>query len=76
MITATVRHDCLKIFVQLGGLPLLNEWLQESHKGKLGDNGISNEFSRAIDDLILTLFQDLENIPVEFDTLISNMPKG
>ena len=25
MITATIRHDFLNIFVQLGGFPLLNE---------------------------------------------------
>ena len=76
MITATVRHDFLNRFVQLGGFPLLNEWLQEYLKGKLEDSGVSNEFNKAIDDLILTLFQALDKIHVEFYALISNMPQA
>lgn len=72
VIAATVKHDCLNRFVQLGGLPLLNEWLQEAHKGKLGDGGISNECDRTVDDLILTLLQALEKLPVDFDALKSS----
>lgn len=77
VIAATVRHDCLNRFVQLGGLPLLNEWLQEAHKGKLGDGGNSNESGRAIDDLILTLLHALEKLPLDFNALkSSNAPKS
>lgn len=72
VIAATARHDCLNRFVQLGGLPLLKEWLQEAHIGKLGDGGKSNECGRAIDDLILTLLQALEKLPVDFDALKSS----
>lgn len=76
-IAATERHDCLNRFVQLGGLPLLNQWLQEAHKGKPGDGGISNECDISIDDLILTLLKALEKLPVDFDALkSSNAPRS
>ena len=55
----TFYYDFLNRYVQLGGFPLLNEWFQESHKGKLRDSGISNEFNTTIGDLILVLFKDL-----------------
>lgn len=69
VISSTVRDDCLKKFVDLGGLSLLNDWLQDAHKGKLGDGGISEEGDRTVDDLILTLLQALEKLPVDLDAL-------
>ncbi|XP_057849735.1 uncharacterized protein LOC131060512 [Cryptomeria japonica] len=69
VISSTVRDDCLKKFVDLGGLSLLNNWLQDAHKGKLGDGVFSEENDRTIDDLILTLLQALEKLPVDLDAL-------
>ncbi|XWS48132.1 hypothetical protein CRYUN_Cryun13aG0046700 [Craigia yunnanensis] len=35
VIAATHKFDCLSRFVQLRGLPVFDEWLQEVHKGKI-----------------------------------------
>uniref|UniRef100_A0A0C9S920 TSA: Wollemia nobilis Ref_Wollemi_Transcript_9728_5206 transcribed RNA sequence n=1 Tax=Wollemia nobilis TaxID=56998 RepID=A0A0C9S920_9CONI len=72
LIGSTVKDDCLKKFVQLGGLSLLNDWLQDAHKGKLGDGGTPDEGDRIIDDLIWTLLQALEKLPVDLDALRSS----
>ncbi|KAE8689801.1 hypothetical protein F3Y22_tig00110931pilonHSYRG00114 [Hibiscus syriacus] len=37
VIAATDKFDCLSHFVQLQGLPVFDEWLQEVQKGKIGD---------------------------------------
>ncbi|CAL5349949.1 unnamed protein product [Camellia sinensis] len=37
VIAATEKFDCLNRFVQLKGLPVLYGWLQDIHKGKIGD---------------------------------------
>eukprot|EP01018_Ginkgo_biloba_P027251 Gb_16486 [translate_table: standard] len=71
VLAATVRDDCLNKFVRLGGLPLLDDWLRDAHKGKLGDGESSKEDNRSIDDLILTLLQALEKLPVDLDALKS-----
>ncbi|KAL0440869.1 UNVERIFIED_CONTAM: hypothetical protein Sradi_0025800 [Sesamum radiatum] len=36
VIAATEKVECLQRFVQLRGLPVLDEWLQDIHKGKVG----------------------------------------
>ena len=59
VITTIVRNGYLNKFVQLGGFPLLNEGLEEADKGKLRESGISTEFNRAMDDIVLTSFHAL-----------------
>lgn len=40
-ISIIKSFDCLGQFVQLRGLHVLDEWLQEVYKGKIGDSGTS-----------------------------------
>ncbi|KAJ8772924.1 hypothetical protein K2173_028101 [Erythroxylum novogranatense] len=37
VVAATDKFDCLDRFVQMRGLTVFDEWLQEVHKGKIGD---------------------------------------
>ncbi|KAH7425950.1 hypothetical protein KP509_11G079200 [Ceratopteris richardii] len=68
IIAATEKEVCLAHFVQLGGLRILNDWLQEAHKGKLGD-GNSKDRDRALEELLLTLLLALGKLPVDLDAL-------
>ncbi|KAK8518585.1 hypothetical protein V6N12_011836 [Hibiscus sabdariffa] len=51
VIAATDKFDCLSHFVQLRGLPVFDEWLQEAHKGKTGDGSCSKD-DRSVDDFL------------------------
>ncbi|KAH7439886.1 hypothetical protein KP509_04G080100 [Ceratopteris richardii] len=68
IITATAKEDCLEHFVRIGGLPVLNEWLQEVHKGWLGD-GYHKEDDKKLEKLLLSLLHALEKLPVDLDAL-------
>eukprot|EP00250_Pteridium_aquilinum_P019214 c24346_g1_i1 orf=289-5058(-) len=68
IIAATEREDCLTHFVRLGGLPVLDDWLQEAYKGKLGD-GNSKEGDKGLEELLLILLRALEKLPVDLDAL-------
>ncbi|KAH7300756.1 hypothetical protein KP509_24G078000 [Ceratopteris richardii] len=68
IIAATEKEDCLNKFVRLGGLPILDDWLQEAQKGKLG-NGHHKENDRTGDELLLSLLRALEKLPVDLDAL-------
>lgn len=72
VIVATDRDDCLSRFFQLGGLVLLDDWLQEAHRGKVGDGcASSKETEKNIEDLLLTIIRALEKLPVDLDGLKS-----
>ncbi|OMO78446.1 hypothetical protein COLO4_24764 [Corchorus olitorius] len=68
VIAATDKFDCLSRFVQLRGLPVFDEWLQEVHKGKIGD-GSGSKDDRSIDDFLLTLLRALDKLPVNLTAL-------
>lgn len=68
IIAATEKEECLTYFVQLGGLRILNDWLQEAHEGKLGDVS-PREGDTASEEFLLTLIQALEKLPVDLDAL-------
>ncbi|XVF50283.1 hypothetical protein PTKIN_Ptkin04bG0083800 [Pterospermum kingtungense] len=68
VIAATDRVDCLSRFVQLRGLPVFDEWLQEVHKGKIGD-GSGSKDDRSVDDFLLTLLRALDKLPVNLTAL-------
>ncbi|XVE54924.1 hypothetical protein DITRI_Ditri03aG0120800 [Diplodiscus trichospermus] len=68
VIAATDKFDCLSQFVQLRGLPVFDEWLQEVHKGKIGD-GSGSKDDRSIDDFLLTLLRALDKLPVNLTAL-------
>ncbi|XP_022767604.1 mucin-19-like isoform X2 [Durio zibethinus] len=68
VIAATDKVDCLSRFVQLRGLPVFDEWLQEVHKGKIGD-GSGSKDDRSVDDFLLTLLRALDKLPVNLTAL-------
>ncbi|XP_038995330.1 mucin-19-like isoform X2 [Hibiscus syriacus] len=68
VIAATDKFDCLNHFVQLRGLPVFDGWLQEVHKGKIGD-GSGSKDGRSVDDFLLTLLRALDKLPVNLTAL-------
>nr|XP_018673701.1 PREDICTED: uncharacterized protein LOC103998301 isoform X1 [Musa acuminata subsp. malaccensis]XP_018673702.1 PREDICTED: uncharacterized protein LOC103998301 isoform X1 [Musa acuminata subsp. malaccensis] len=69
VIAATDRYDCLNRFVQLQGVPVLNDWLHEVHKCKAGDASNPKESDKAVEDLILALLRGLAKLPVNLNAL-------
>ncbi|KQK01967.1 uncharacterized protein LOC100824814 isoform X2 [Brachypodium distachyon] len=71
IIAATESPDCLNRFMQLRGLPVLNDWLQETHKGKSGEGGSPKDTDKPIEDLILALLRALAKLPISLTALQS-----
>lgn len=69
VVATTDRDDCLSQFVQLRGLPILDDWLQEAHKGKTGDIGSPKESDKVVEELLITLLHALGKLPVDLDAL-------
>ncbi|KAF7819622.1 Transcription factor IIS [Senna tora] len=69
VIAVTDRFDCLGWFVQLRGLPVLDEWLQEVHKGKIGDASMPKENDKSVEELLLALLRALDKLPVNLHAL-------
>ncbi|KAK9272099.1 hypothetical protein L1049_002468 [Liquidambar formosana] len=69
VIAVTDRFDCLGRFVQLRGLPVLDEWLQEVHKGKIGDGSSPKESDKSVEDFLLALLRALDKLPVNLHAL-------
>ncbi|PKA51474.1 putative mediator of RNA polymerase II transcription subunit 26c [Apostasia shenzhenica] len=69
VIAATDKIDCLNKFVQIRGVPVLDEWLQEAHKGKTGDVNSPKESEKAVEELLLALLRALDKLPVNLNAL-------
>ncbi|CAA7061196.1 unnamed protein product [Microthlaspi erraticum] len=69
VVAATDKFDCLSRFVQLRGLPVFDEWLQEIHKGKIGDASSPKDNDRPVDDFLLILLRALDKLPVNLNAL-------
>ncbi|CAA6661466.1 unnamed protein product [Spirodela intermedia] len=69
VIAATDKNDCLGRFVQLRGVPLLDDWLQEAHKRKNGDGTTPKECEKSVDELLLALLHALDKLPVNLEAL-------
>ncbi|XP_010928569.1 uncharacterized protein [Elaeis guineensis] len=69
VIAATDKYECLGRFVQLRGVPVLDDWLQEAHKGKTGDGNSPKESDKATEELLLALLRALEKLPVNLHAL-------
>lgn len=65
VIAITDRYDCLGRFTLLGGLPVLNEWLQDVHKGRIGPN----QNDKSVEELLLSILRALEKLPVNLQAL-------
>uniref|UniRef100_A0ACD5YYT3 Uncharacterized protein n=2 Tax=Avena sativa TaxID=4498 RepID=A0ACD5YYT3_AVESA len=71
IIAATESPDCLSRFMQLRGLPVLNDWLQETHKGRSGEGSSPKETDKPIEELILALLRALAKLPISLAALQS-----
>ncbi|KAJ1384249.1 Transcription elongation factor, TFIIS/CRSP70, N-terminal, sub-type [Sesbania bispinosa] len=69
VIALTERYECLGRFVQLRGLPVLDEWLQEVHKGKIGDGNMPKESDKSVEEFLLALLRALDKLPVNLHAL-------
>ncbi|QCE14187.1 Transcription factor IIS [Vigna unguiculata] len=63
VVAATDKLDCLSQFVQQRGLPVFDEWLQEVHKGKIGDG------DKSAEEFLLVLLRALDKLPVNLQAL-------
>ncbi|XP_037494387.1 uncharacterized protein LOC105640420 isoform X2 [Jatropha curcas] len=69
VVAGTDKFDCLNRFVQLRGLPVFDEWLQEVHKGKIGDGSGSKDSEKSIEEFLLVLLRALDKLPVNLHAL-------
>ncbi|GLT73749.1 hypothetical protein SLA2020_455860 [Shorea laevis] len=69
VVAATEKLDCLSRFVQLKGLPVFDEWLQEVHKGKIGDGSGSKDSDKSIEEFLLILLRALDKLPINLVAL-------
>ncbi|XP_022150117.1 uncharacterized protein LOC111018372 isoform X2 [Momordica charantia] len=56
-------------FLQLRGLPVLDEWLQEVHKGKIGDGNGMKGSDKTVEDFLFALLRALDKLPVNLNAL-------
>ncbi|KAL3512910.1 hypothetical protein ACH5RR_025627 [Cinchona calisaya] len=63
VIAATDKFDCLNRFVQLKGLTVFDEWLQDVHKGKIGDG------DKSAEEFLLVLLRALDKLHVNLHAL-------
>ncbi|KAJ4712280.1 BAH domain [Melia azedarach] len=69
VVAATDKFDCLNRFVQLRGLPVFDEWLQEVHKGKIGDVSSPKDGDKSVEEFLLILLRALDKLPVNLNAL-------
>ncbi|KAE9466527.1 hypothetical protein C3L33_01578, partial [Rhododendron williamsianum] len=69
VITVTDNFDCLGWFLQLRGLPVLDEWLQEVHKGKIGEVNNQKESDGSVEEFLLVSLRALDKLPVNLHAL-------
>jgi len=69
VVAATDKFDCLNRFVQLRGLPVFDEWLQEVHKGKNGDGSSPKDGDKSAEEFLLVLLRALDKLPVNLHAL-------
>ncbi|KAG6386162.1 hypothetical protein SASPL_155053 [Salvia splendens] len=69
VIAATEKIECLSRFVQLKGLSVFDEWLQEIHKGKVGGGNNSKDADKSVEEFLLVLLCALDKLPVNLPAL-------
>ncbi|KAI3813168.1 hypothetical protein L1987_17885 [Smallanthus sonchifolius] len=68
VISSTDKFDCLGRFAHLRGLLVLDEWLQEIHKGKISD-GSRKENDKYVEEFLFSLLRALDKLPVNLHAL-------
>ncbi|XP_022845108.1 uncharacterized protein LOC111368125 isoform X1 [Olea europaea var. sylvestris] len=69
VMAATDKFDCLSRFVQLRGLLVFDEWLQDIHKGKIGDGNSLKDSNASVEEFLLVLLRALGKLPVNLQAL-------
>ncbi|KAK4375641.1 hypothetical protein RND71_006318 [Anisodus tanguticus] len=69
VVAATDKFDCLARFVQLKGLPVLDGWLQDVHKGRIVEFNNSKDGDISIEEFLLVLLRALDKLPVNLQAL-------
>ncbi|KAI5683505.1 hypothetical protein M9H77_04733 [Catharanthus roseus] len=69
VIAATDKFDCLSRFVQLKGLPVLDEWLHDVQKRKIADISSSKDGDKSSEEFLLVLLRALDKLPVNLNAL-------
>lgn len=69
VVAATENFDCLTRFVQLRGLPVLDEWLQDVHKGRIGESSNTKDGDKAVEEFLFVLLRALDKLPVNLQAL-------
>nr|GMD36359.1 uncharacterized protein LOC109150871 isoform X1 [Ipomoea batatas] len=68
VVASTEKFDCLNRFVQLRGLLVLDEWLQDVHKGRISD-GNPKDGDKQAEEFLLVLLRALDKLPVNLEAL-------
>ncbi|PIM99085.1 BAH domain protein [Handroanthus impetiginosus] len=69
VMASTDKVDCLNQFVQLKGLLVLDEWLQDIQKLKVGDAASPKDGDKSVEEFLLVLLRALEKLPVNLHAL-------
>ncbi|XP_055831451.1 uncharacterized protein LOC129900490 [Solanum dulcamara] len=69
VVAATDKFDCLARFVQLKGLPVLDGWLQDVHRGRIVEVSNSKDGDISIEEFLLVLLRALDRLPVNLQAL-------
>ncbi|CAN4088212.1 unnamed protein product [Withania somnifera] len=69
VVAATENFDCLTRFVQLRGLPVLDEWLQDVHKGRIGESSNTKDGDKSVEEFLFVLLRALDKLPVNLQAL-------
>ncbi|CAA2956598.1 BAH domain [Olea europaea subsp. europaea] len=69
VLAATDKFDCLNHFVQLKGLLVLDEWLQDIHRGMINDGNNSKDGDKSVEEFLLILLRALDKLPVNLEAL-------
>ncbi|KAL1551257.1 non-specific serine/threonine protein kinase [Salvia divinorum] len=69
VMASTEKDGCLNRFVQLKGLSILDEWLQDIQKGKVVDCTNPKDCDKYVEEFLLVLLSALDKLPVNLHAL-------
>ncbi|KAK4766638.1 hypothetical protein SAY87_008280 [Trapa incisa] len=64
VIVTTDKPDCLSRFVQIRGLSILDDWLQDVHKRRTSDSSNPKDNDKVAEEFLLVLLRALDKLPV------------
>lgn len=68
VVVATTKEDCLRKFVQMGGVSILEEWIQDGFKSRSLDASLKDA-DKGLDEEMLMILQALEKLPIDLEAL-------